>query len=127
MPPSPACKSRFIGEVDDGRDGKAHLISVLGGDSDVGAIWAAVVEQNQFTVEAPGIEAVTATLGEDAECFRGTITIAGRKPIRHLGRNLRGAWPGHVQGLTPEAGEQSSVITTQRSCCTASRNGLDCR
>jgi hypothetical protein len=27
---------------------------------------------------------VTATLGEDAQCFRGTITIAGRKPIRHL-------------------------------------------
>jgi hypothetical protein len=75
---------RFIGEVDDGRNGKAHLISVLGGDSDVGAIWAAVIEQNIFTVEAPGIEPVTATLGEDAQCFRGTITIADRKPIRHL-------------------------------------------
>jgi hypothetical protein len=75
---------RFIGEVDDARNGKAHLISVLGGDSDVGAIWAAVIEQNHFTVEAPGIEPVTATLGEDAQCFRGTIAIAGRKPIRHL-------------------------------------------
>jgi hypothetical protein len=75
---------RFIGEVDDARNGKAHLISVLGGDSDVGAIWAAVIEQNAFTVEAPGIEPVTATLGEEALCFRGTITIAGRKPIRHL-------------------------------------------
>ncbi len=75
---------RFIGEVEDGRNGKAHLISVLGGDSDVGAIWAAVIEQNHFTVEAPGIEQFTAGLGEDAKCFRGTITIAGRKPIRHL-------------------------------------------
>ena len=75
---------RFIGELGDGRDGKAHLISVLGGDSDIGAIWAAVVEQNLFTVEAPGIESFAATLGEDAQCFRGTITIAGRKPIRHL-------------------------------------------
>jgi hypothetical protein len=26
---------RFIGEVEDARNGKAHLISVLGGDSDV--------------------------------------------------------------------------------------------
>jgi hypothetical protein len=43
-----------------------------------------VVEQNVFTVEAPGIEPLTASLGEDAQCFRGTITIAGRKPIRHL-------------------------------------------
>jgi hypothetical protein len=75
---------RFIGEVEDGRNGKAHLISVLGGDSDVGAIWAAVIEQNLFTVEAPGFEPLTASLGEDAQYFRGTITIAGRKPIRHL-------------------------------------------
>ena len=75
---------RFIGEVEDNRNGKAHLISVLGGDSDVGAIWAAVVEQNFFTIEAPGIDPMTATLGEDGQCFRGTITIAGRKPIRHL-------------------------------------------
>jgi hypothetical protein len=75
---------RFIGEVEDDRNGKAHPISVLGGDSDVGAIWAAVIEQNLFTLEAPGIEPVTATLGDDAQCFRGTITSAGRKPIRHL-------------------------------------------
>jgi hypothetical protein len=75
---------RFIGEVEDGGSGKAHLISVLGGDSDVGAIWAAVIEQNHFTVEAPGFDPLTASLGEGAQCFRGTITIAGRKPIRHL-------------------------------------------
>jgi len=75
---------RFVGEVEDARNGKAHLISVLGGDSDVGAIWAAVIEQNLFTVEAPGIEPLAATLGEDAQCFRGTITVTGRRPIRHL-------------------------------------------
>jgi hypothetical protein len=75
---------RFIGELDDAGNGKAHLISVLGGDSDIGAIWAAVVEQNHFTVEASGIDPLTASLGEDAQCFRGTISIAGRKPIRHL-------------------------------------------
>ena len=75
---------RFIGEVEEGGNGKAHLISVLGGDSDVGAIWAAVIEQNHFTVEGPGIEAFTASLGEGAQCFRGTINIAARKPIRHL-------------------------------------------
>jgi hypothetical protein len=75
---------RFIGEVEDGRNGKAHLISVIGGDADVGAIWAAVVEQNLFTMEAPGMEPVIASVGEDAQCFRGTITVAGRKPIRHL-------------------------------------------
>jgi len=75
---------RFIGDVEDGGNGKAHLISVLGGDSDVGAIWAAVVEQNCFTVEAPSIDPLTASLGEGSQCFRGAINIAGRKPIRHL-------------------------------------------
>jgi hypothetical protein len=75
---------RFIGEVESNGSCKAHLISVLGGDSDVGAIWAAVVEQNVFTAEAQGIDPLTASLGEDAQCFRGTLSIAGRKPIRHL-------------------------------------------
>jgi hypothetical protein len=27
---------------------------------------------------------VTASLGEDAQCFRGSISIAGRRPIRHF-------------------------------------------
>ena len=75
---------RFIGEVENDRNCKAHLVSVLGGDSDVGAIWAAVVEQNHFTVQGPGIDPLTMTLGEGAQCFRGTISIAGRKSIRHL-------------------------------------------
>jgi hypothetical protein len=75
---------RFIGEVESEGICKAHLISVLGGDSDVGAIWAAVVGQDCFTIEGPGIDPLTASLGEGAQCFRGTISIAGRKPIRHL-------------------------------------------
>ena len=75
---------RFIGEVESEGTCKAHLISVLGGDSDVGAIWAAVVDQDHFTLEAPGADLLTCTLGTDAQCFRGTISIAGRKPARHL-------------------------------------------
>jgi hypothetical protein len=75
---------RFTGEVQSEGMFKAHLISVLGGDSDVGAIWVAVIEHNHFTVEAPGFDPFTVSLGEDAQCFRGTITIPGRKPIRHL-------------------------------------------
>ena len=75
---------RFVGEVEKDRNCKAHLVSVLGGDSDVGAIWAAVVEQNHFTVQGPGIDPLTTTLGEGAQCFRGTLSIAGRRPIRHL-------------------------------------------
>jgi hypothetical protein len=75
---------RFVGEVDTEGICKGHLISALGGDSDVGAIWAGVVEQNHFTVELPGTDPLTITLGECAQCFRGTISIACRRPIRHL-------------------------------------------
>lgn len=75
---------RFIGEKEGERSARAHLISVLGGDSDIGAIAAAIHEQSLFTVSGPGIEPVTATLGEGAQCFRGSINVAGRKPIRHL-------------------------------------------
>jgi len=75
---------RFIGEVDTKGQGRAHLVSVLGGDSDVGAVWAGINEQSHFAIEGPEVEPATMTLGEGAQCFRGTIAIAGRKPIRHL-------------------------------------------
>jgi hypothetical protein len=120
---------RFIGEVEDARNGKAHLISVLGGDSDVGAIWAAVIEQNPFTVEAPGCDPLTASLGEDAQCFRGTITIAGRKPIRHLvaiAAELAKTRPGHGREQIRKAGGPSCAITTRRLCCIVLRNGSGC-
>lgn len=74
---------RLVGEADRGK-AKIHLLSVLGGDSDMGAIWAAVKEENFFTVQGPGIEPMTGSLGADAQCFRGAITIPGRRPIRHL-------------------------------------------
>ena len=91
---------QFIGEVADARNGKAHLIWILGGDSDVGAIWAAIVEENLFTVQAPGIEPVTATLGEGAQCFRGTITIAAANPSATWWRSWR-TWPRHRPGADP--------------------------
>ncbi len=50
----------------------------------MGAVWAGINEQSVFTVEGAGIDPVMVRLGEDAQCFRGTIAVAGRKPIRHL-------------------------------------------
>ena len=79
---------RFIGEAESEGTCKAHLLPVVGGDSDVGAIWAAVVEQSHFTVEAPGINPLNASLGEDAQCFRGTINIAGQHTHSPPGRDL---------------------------------------
>ncbi len=74
---------RLVGEVEKDRP-RIHLLSVLGGDADVGAIWAAINEESHFTIQCPGIEPMTASLGAEAQCFRGTIALAGRRPIRHL-------------------------------------------
>jgi hypothetical protein len=71
---------RYIGE-----DRQAHLLSVFGNDSDVGAITAAVHEKATFSLTFPGGETKDVTLGEHASCYKGTVTLPGRKhPVRHL-------------------------------------------
>jgi hypothetical protein len=72
--------SHYIGE-----DDVAHLLSVFGNDSDVGAITAAVYEQARFRLTFPGGEMQEISLGESAICSRGSISIPGRKQsVRHM-------------------------------------------
>jgi len=77
---------RCIAEVaENGRDGKFHLLSVIGGDSDIGATWAAVQQNQAFKVEGPDLERAELGLGEKAECYRGSLSLPGRRrPVRHL-------------------------------------------
>ena len=78
---------RFIGEAATvNRDpGKAHVISVVGGDQEVGAVWAAITEGGYFTVSGPDLDPLSLTLGENPECFRGSLNLSGRKrSLRHL-------------------------------------------
>lgn len=81
--------SHYIGEEDE-----AHLLSVFGNDSDVGAITAAVYEQARFRLTFPDGEMQEMSLGEGAMCCRGSISIPGRKQsVRHmiaLSEELRG-------------------------------------
>jgi hypothetical protein len=71
----------FVGE----ERGKAHLVSVIGGDVEIGALNAAFANGDSFTVIDPtGVES-NVSLGEKPLCFRGSIMIPGRKrPLRHL-------------------------------------------
>src|SRR5215472_13490327 len=72
--------SHYIG---DGAD--AHLLSVFGNDSDVGAITAAIQDQGRFRLTFPDGEVQEISLGERAACYRGGVTIQGRKHgVRHL-------------------------------------------
>ena len=71
----------FVGE----EQAKAHLISVVGGDVEIGALAAAFTNGDPFTVIDPsGAESIV-SLGEKPLCFRGSIVVPGRKrPLRHF-------------------------------------------
>jgi len=63
----------------------AHLISMIGADSEIGALWAAVAEGALFQIQLPDHTSIAACLGPEAQCFRGSVMVPGRKrPIRHL-------------------------------------------
>ena len=63
----------------------AHLISLIGGDSEVGALWAGVTEAALFQIHLPGRPAMSASLGPEAQCFRGSAVVSNReRPVRHL-------------------------------------------
>src|ERR1019366_5437664 len=71
----------FVGED----RGKAHLVSVVGGDVEIGALAAAFANGDSFTVVDPYGEESIVSLGEEPLCFRGSIMVQGRKrPLRHL-------------------------------------------
>jgi len=78
---------RFIGEVlpDPPRQAKAHLISVIGGDTQVAAVSAAISLGDRFMVEGPGVQPIRVCLERNAQCFKGSVQLRGRKkPLRHL-------------------------------------------
>ena len=71
----------FVGE----ERGKAHLVSVVGGDVEIGALAAAFANGDSFTVVDPYSAESIVALGEKPLCFRGSIVVPGRKrPLRHL-------------------------------------------
>jgi hypothetical protein len=78
---------RFIGEVlpDPPPQAKAHLISVVGGDTQIAAVSAAISLGDRFMVEGPGVPPTRVCLERNAQCFKGSIQLAGRKkPLQHL-------------------------------------------
>jgi hypothetical protein len=71
---------RYVGEGED-----AHLISLFGGDAEVGAITAAIYEKHTFTVKFLDGSQKVVGFGPDAICYRGSINLQGRKQaLRHL-------------------------------------------
>src|SRR5438270_5327038 len=78
---------RFIGEVlpDPPRRAKAHLISVIGADTQIAAINAAISTDENFEIEGPNVEPVRISLGRNAQTHRASLQLSDwKKPLRHL-------------------------------------------
>ncbi len=62
-----------------------HLVSVFGGDQEVGAIAAAIADEQRFQISLPGGTELFGYLGEKPVMYRASVQIPGRKrPVRHL-------------------------------------------
>jgi hypothetical protein len=69
----------------EGGQATAHLVSMIGGDAEIGALWAAVTESASFHIQLPGGTPIAASLGLEAQCFRGSVAVPGwKRPARHL-------------------------------------------
>jgi hypothetical protein len=68
-----------------GNGEQAHLLSLFGGDAEVGAIRAAIFEKHTFTLTFPDGAIRTVGFGPDAACYNGSLVLEGRKrTLRHL-------------------------------------------
>lgn len=75
---------RYVGE---GR--QAQLLSLFGNDAEVGAITAAIHENHTFNMIFPDGKSQVASFGKDVSCYRGSLSLPGRKqPFRHLIRSF---------------------------------------
>jgi hypothetical protein len=62
-----------------------HLISVFGGDQEVGAVAAAIADEQRFQISLPDGAEFFGYLGEKPVVYRASLQIPGRKrPMRHL-------------------------------------------
>jgi hypothetical protein len=77
---------RFIGEpLQDRSLLKAHLISIVGSDTQIAAIGAAIASREWFSVEFPEGSTFRITLDGNAQCYRGSVSLDGTKhALRHL-------------------------------------------
>jgi len=61
-----------------------HLVSVFGGDQEIGAIAAAIADGQYLHVHAKGFE-FAGTMGEKPVLYRASLQVPGRKrPVRHI-------------------------------------------
>lgn len=76
---------RFIGERVAHDVAKGHFVSVIGGDAQIAAASAIVSDQQNFSVDGPGLQTMHVNLGKDAKCYRASLQLStSKRPLRHL-------------------------------------------
>ena len=101
-PPTFACSLTPLWEKN---GGKAHLVSVVGGDVEIGAIAAAFANGDSFTVEDPhGAESIV-SLGEKPLCFRGSIVVPGSETAAETSCELLAGTSGQHVGWEAASGQ----------------------
>jgi len=78
---------RFIGEVlpDHPRRAKAHLISVVGSDTQIAAVNAAISMDERFEIGGPDVQPISVSLDRNAQTCKGALQLSDRKKaLRHL-------------------------------------------
>jgi hypothetical protein len=77
---------RFIAEHETtDKSARCHLLSVIGNDQEIAAIAAAISDDERFFASGPQLNRTMISIGKEANVFRGTISIPGRRrPLRHL-------------------------------------------
>ena len=61
------------------------FISVIGGDTQIAAVNAAISLGERFEIEGPGVERISVCLGRNPQTNKGALQLADRKkPLRHL-------------------------------------------
>jgi hypothetical protein len=62
-----------------GNGEQGHLLSLFGGDAEVGAIRAAIYEKHTFTLTFPNGATKHVGLGLDPACYNGSLSLQGAK------------------------------------------------
>ena len=111
---------RYVGE-----DRKAHLLSVFGNDSDIGAITAAVHEKATFTLTFPDGNSKEVTLGENPSCYKGSVSYTHLDVYKRQGMTRR-----RLCFLRRSAPAQKTPLSSHRTSCSRShqqQHVISCR
>lgn len=79
--------SKLIAEhnAESGSEAVGHFLSVFGGDQDIAAVAAALVENLPFHASGPDLPSLRIRFGESPVVFRGAVSVPGRRrSVKHL-------------------------------------------